>query len=136
MTMQRATRFCCSSYRNAPRDHGMEKDALSISMTSSRSSGRMRSSESDSTTLQLRFRGAEVERCERGGIDRVATAEPCRAQDADRGGRRDAGDGGHHAGVHRDDAGGAIADQDRRTLQPLTQRLRGEGEVVPLSLNI
>src|SRR2546423_12206329 len=109
MTQQRATRFCWISYRKAPRDHGIENDARSIPRTSSRSSGRIRSTDSDPTTLQLGLGWPQVDGNEIGGLDRLPGREPPLPEHAYVCRRRSSARRGGAPPVRRVDLVGALA---------------------------
>src|SRR6266511_2032066 len=68
----------------APRDQGIENDTRSIPRTSSRSSGRMRSTESGTAALELGLGGPEIDRHEIGRRNRIADREARVSESTDR----------------------------------------------------
>src|SRR5262245_41084644 len=113
-TWQRATRFCSISYKKAPRDHGIVNDARSMARTSSRSPGRIGSTDRSGTTSKLRLRGSQIEGRDLGGSDAVTELKPLAPENGHARRRRHAPGRRQPSRLRRVYAGGSITDEQRR----------------------
>src|SRR5262245_8172628 len=113
----------------------MVNDARSMTSTSVRSAGCIRSMDRDATSLELGLRWPQVERRKTGSGDDVAGTEPREPENADGASGRQTSMGRRHARVARDDRPGPVAQKDGGFAQAVGQRVRSEGEIVPLAIH-
>src|SRR5437867_660300 len=111
----------------------MVNEARSMARTSSRSPGRIGSTDRCGTVSQLRLGRSKVQRRELSGADAVAQYQPLASEHGHAGRRRQPPRRRRPARVRRRDSRGAVADEQRGLGEPRRELVGRQGEIFPLA---